>query len=110
MIESFKHLETLAHDKDLAEVFLESDGTRIDLTTRSTEEIVGLGIAMVPEGRRLFPKLTAEENLLLGAYRTDARGDITRNWTVRTLTVSGTAGMGQVRVVSLARSRTSMLL
>ena len=61
------------------EVFLESDGTRIDLTTRSTEEIVGLGIAMVPEGRRLFPKLTAEENLLLGAYRTDARGDITRN-------------------------------
>jgi len=61
------------------EVFLEADGTRIDLTTRSTEEIVGLGIAMVPEGRRLFPKLTAEENLLLGAYRTDARGDITRN-------------------------------
>jgi len=61
------------------EVFLEADGTRIGLTTRSTEEIVGLGIAMVPEGRRLFPKLTAEENLLLGAYRTDARGDITRN-------------------------------
>src|SRR5438046_5736578 len=40
------------------EIFLDSDGTRIDLTTKSTEEIVGLGIALVPEGRRLFPKLT----------------------------------------------------
>ena len=34
-----------------------------------TEEIVNLGVALVPEGRRLFPKLTVEENLLLGAYR-----------------------------------------
>jgi branched-chain amino acid transport system ATP-binding protein len=64
---------------DGGEIFLESDGTRIDLTRQSTEDIVGLGIAMVPEGRRLFPKLTAEENLLLGAYRPDARGDIARN-------------------------------
>jgi len=61
------------------EIFLEADGTRIDLTRKSTEEIVGLGIALVPEGRRLFPKLTVEENLLLGAYRTQARAGITRN-------------------------------
>ena len=54
---------------DAGEIFLETDGERIDLTSKSTEEIVGLGIAMVPEGRRLFPKLTVEENLLLGAYR-----------------------------------------
>jgi len=64
---------------DAGEIYLESDGTRIDLMKRSTEEIVGLGIAMVPEGRRLFPKLTVEENLLLGAYRTAARADIDRN-------------------------------
>ena len=61
------------------EIVLEADGARIDLTRKSTEEIVGLGIALVPEGRRLFPKLTVEENLLLGAYRAAARADIARN-------------------------------
>ena len=50
-----------------------------DLTRLSTEEIVNLGVAMVPEGRRLFPKLTVEENLLLGAFRPAARPDIARN-------------------------------
>src|SRR2546430_11322309 len=64
---------------DAGEIVLEQDGARIDLTRKSTEEIVGLGIALVPEGRRLFPKLTVEENLLLGAYRRAARGDIARN-------------------------------
>jgi len=32
-------------------------------------DIVAHGIAMVPEGRRLFPSLTVEENLMIGAYR-----------------------------------------
>ena len=64
---------------DAGEVVLELDGTRIDLTRKTTEEIVSLGIALVPEGRRLVPKLTVEENLLLGAYRPSARADIARN-------------------------------
>jgi len=55
------------------------DGTRHDLTKLNTEEIVDLGIALVPEGRRLFPKLTVEENLLLGAYRRSARQQMARN-------------------------------
>ena len=38
------------------------------------------GLAMVPEGRRLFPMLTVEENLMLGAFRRDARAAIKRNY------------------------------
>jgi branched-chain amino acid transport system ATP-binding protein len=57
----------------------EIDGERHDLVGRTTEEIVDLGIALVPEGRRLFPKLSVEENLLLGAFRRSARGAIAVN-------------------------------
>ena len=64
---------------EAGEIYLETDGTRVDLTRKSTEEIVGMGITLVPEGRRLFPKLTVEENLLLGAYRAEARANIDRN-------------------------------
>jgi branched-chain amino acid transport system ATP-binding protein len=64
---------------DGGEITLERDGQRIDLIGRSPEEIVHLGITLVPEGRRLFPKLTVEENLLLGAFRREARADIGKN-------------------------------
>jgi len=60
-------------------VSLDLDGKSHDLTRLSTEEIVNLGVAMVPEGRRLFPRLSVEENLLLGAFRKAARPDIGRN-------------------------------
>ena len=55
------------------------DGTAHDLTRLSTEAIVDLGVALVPEGRRLFPKLTVLENLMLGAFRKAARRNIDRN-------------------------------
>jgi len=61
------------------EVYLETDGQRIDLVGKTPEQIVELGIALVPEGRRLFPKLTVEENLYLGAFRAAARQEIQRN-------------------------------
>jgi len=57
----------------------EIDGVTHDLVGKSTEEIVDLGIALVPEGRRLFPRLTVEENLLLGAFRKKAREQLKRN-------------------------------
>ena len=39
-----------------------------DLTNLQTQDIVKKGIALSPEGRRIFPNLTVEENLILGAY------------------------------------------
>ena len=60
-------------------VTLQIDGETHDLTKLSTEDIVNLGVALVPEGRRLFPRLTVEENLLLGGYRPQAREAIARN-------------------------------
>ncbi len=63
-------------------IIAEIDGVHHDLVGRTTEEIVDLGIALVPEGRRLFPKLTVEENLLLGAFRRTARRELARNLAV----------------------------
>ena len=60
-------------------VYFNLDGQRHDATRMATEDIVALGVTLVPEGRRLFPKLTVEENLSLGAYRQAARARITEN-------------------------------
>ncbi len=46
-----------------------------DITKRGTADIVKGGIVLVPEGRRIFPNLTVQENLMIGAYgRTDKDG------------------------------------
>ena len=64
---------------DAGSIVAEIEGERHDLIGRATEEIVDLGIALVPEGRRLFPRLTVEENLLLGAFRRKARSALKSN-------------------------------
>jgi len=85
-----------------------------DLTKLSTEEIVNLGVAMVPEGRRLFPKLTVEENLLLGAFRPLARGEIEKNMQFcyeafpvlkeRRGQLAGSMSGGQQQMLAIARA------
>ena len=64
---------------DKGEIILDVDGDKTNLVGKTPEEVVTAGISMVPEGRRLFPALTVEENLYLGAYRKDARVKITEN-------------------------------
>ena len=48
------------------------------ITNLPVHEIVQLGISQVPEGRRIFPRLTVRENLELGAFqrRDDIAGDL----------------------------------
>jgi len=95
-------------------VVLNMDGVNYDLTKLSTEEIVNLGVTMVPEGRRLFPKLTVEENLLLGAFRPLARGDIPKNLAFsyeifpvlaeRRRQLAGSLSGGQQQMLAIARA------
>ena len=95
-------------------IILRMEGVTHDLTKLSTEDIVNLGVAMVPEGRRLFPKLTVEENLLLGAFRPLARGDIPKNLAFsyeifpvlaeRRRQLAGSLSGGQQQMLAIARA------
>ena len=95
-------------------VSLVLDGETHDLTRLTTEEIVNLGVAMVPEGRRLFPRLTVEENLLLGAFRPQARADIGKNLAYcyetfdvlreRRRQLAGLMSGGQQQMLAIARA------
>ncbi len=92
----------------------EIDGINHDLVGRTTEEIVDLGIVLVPEGRRLFPLLTVEENLLLGAFRPAARRELTRNLAVcyetfprlaeRRKQLAGSMSGGEQQMLALGRA------
>jgi len=44
-----------------------------DLTHQRAHEVCPHGIAVVPEGRRLFPHMTVQENLVMGSYIPSAR-------------------------------------
>jgi len=95
-------------------IFLTLEDRKHDLTRLSTEQIVNLGVAMVPEGRRLFPKLTVEENLLLGAFRRSARADRDRNLSFsyevfpvlaeRRRQLAGSMSGGQQQMLAIARA------
>ncbi len=95
-------------------IIAEIDGVHHDLVGRTTEEIVDLGIALVPEGRRLFPKLTVEENLLLGAFRRTARRQLDRNLAVcfetfprlaeRRSQLAGSMSGGEQQMLALGRA------
>ena len=95
-------------------IVAEIDGIHHDLAGHTTEEIVDLGIALVPEGRRLFPRLTVEENLLLGAFRRTARRELKRNLEIcletfprlaeRRSQLAGSMSGGEQQMLALGRA------
>jgi branched-chain amino acid transport system ATP-binding protein len=95
-------------------ITLEMDGQTHELSAMKTQDIVNLGVALVPEGRRLFPKLTVEENLLLGAFRESAREHIARNLEFayaafpvlleRRRQLAGSMSGGQQQMLAIARA------
>ena len=99
---------------DRGRLLLTIDGQAHDLTKLSPEMIVDLGVALVPEGRRLFPKLTVTENLMLGAFRKSARGAIRQNLALafetfpalkeRRSQLAGTMSGGQQQMLAIARA------
>jgi branched-chain amino acid transport system ATP-binding protein len=90
------------------------DGRAVELGGLSPEQVVELGIVLVPEGRRLFPRLTVEQNLRLGAFRRAAREVLPRNLALcyelfprlaeRRGQLVGSMSGGEQQMVALARA------
>jgi branched-chain amino acid transport system ATP-binding protein len=95
-------------------ISLQTDGAAVDLVGLTPEAIVDLGIALVPEGRRLFPALSVEENLMLGAFRPAARAQIAANLAFvyntfpvlreRRRQLAGSMSGGEQQMVALGRA------
>lgn len=84
-----------------------------DITGLPTHKIVARGLACIPEGRRMFPKLTVVENLRLGAYRVGNEAAIRRTMervfeifprlAERSGQLAGTMSGGEQAMVSIGR-------
>jgi branched-chain amino acid transport system ATP-binding protein len=85
----------------------------VDITRLPTHKIIAAGIACIPEGRKVFPKLTVEENLRAGAYQersgavTQGRMDdilrIFPRLAERRAQLAGTMSGGEQAMVSIGR-------
>ena len=88
------------------------EGTRID--GQPAQRIVKAGIALVPEGRRLFPQMTVMENLEMGAYTQKDKGEIAARMEEifssfpilkdRQRQLAGTFSGGQQQMLAIARA------
>lgn len=94
-----------------------------DITGKSTSDIVEAGIAMVPEGRRVFPRMTVLENLQLGAYlnkdRQEVKNDLEQVFKLfpilknRIKQTAGTLSGGEQQMLAIGRglmARPNLLL
>ena len=93
-----------------------------DISAISTASVVRRGIALVPEGRRVFPRLSVADNLILGAYARkdgEVKDDLDRIYTMfprlaeRRKQAAGTLSGGEQQMVAMGRglmSRPKVLL
>ena len=105
-------LKAITGLKPIAEGEIHFEGRRIDRL--DTSEIIRLGIALSPEGRRVFVDLTVLENLRLGAYlrsnREEVRRDIERVYGYFTVLkkrerqISGTLSGGEQQMLAIGRA------
>ncbi len=85
-----------------------------DITNDKTKDIVKSGIVLTPEGRRVFPDLTVDENIALGAYTRRDKAEIAkdRKWVFelfprleeRKWQAAGTLSGGEQQMLAVARS------
>lgn len=85
-----------------------------DITNKKTRDIVMAGITLTPEGRRVFPDLTVDENITLGAYTRKDKAEIIkdRKWVFelfprleeRKWQAAGTLSGGEQQMLAVARS------
>ena len=78
-----------------------------------THRVIGRGIACIPEGRKVFPKMTVEENLRVGAYQQPDEREVLRRMgqtyelfprlKERRLQLAGTMSGGEQAMVSIGR-------
>lgn len=106
-------LRTISGMNRLRKGSIEFDSKRIDLLR--ADEIVRLGVSMVPEGRELFPRLSVRENLELGAVYID-RAYTQRNASLkwiyslfpileeRSNQLAGTLSGGEQQMVAIGRA------
>lgn len=84
-----------------------------DITCGDPKDIISKGLALIPEGRRVFPNLTVDENLTLGAYARSGKEDIRkdREWCFqlfprlleRRRQRAGTLSGGEQQMLAVAR-------
>jgi branched-chain amino acid transport system ATP-binding protein len=81
-----------------------------DVSRAQVHELPRKGLVMVPEGRGIFPQLTVEENLAMGAYARGGNGRIDEQYATfprlkeRRTQVAGTLSGGEQQMLALARA------
>lgn len=94
-----------------------------DITRTPAQQIVGMGISQVPEGRRVFPSMSVMENLEMGAYLRRDKQEISKDLEVvferfprlleRKKQLAGTLSGGEQQMLAIGRalmSRPQLLL